>query len=206
MSLPKKYAWLQNVSSDTLICSPSAPKPLVNCASFYAECFRRFHNSHSATVKFMNRVCALIALLFASWNPAAIFWAVISVVVAALKSIATRTLAHVSKKVVKTITPTLAHLNAATAVVLVFFSVGCITSPAHFDPRSLRWAVCISMPTVGLADFGNQFLSCTTAPFGFSRPQIKSTNFFFSPASAFANRATPIAANDSPQTVLLSNV
>lgn len=171
---------------------PGDLRPLNRCQGLTVECNPR-------------RVSSITHLLLTS-RPAAICRAVWTVVVYAIYGVFTRwTRSHISKEVRERLSPSLAHQNAATAVVVISAVHRVIASPFHIFPHEKFRAVA---PTVQCRSLLCRFTLQAATTACASSDQIQPLDRGYAPAitTACSTRSTAIKSRykrdygESPET------
>lgn len=103
-----------------------------------AVSFGRLYYGHANAIDANPSIGALIAFLRGAWNPTAVFWRIWTGVVDPIKGEAFWSRSHVSKEGIKTIAPTFANDNAASAIVSIIPAFRIMTSTLHIDPTAIR--------------------------------------------------------------------
>ena len=130
---------------------------------------------------------APVPVLLRVSRPATVTGRVWSFVVDAVECKAERLLAHVRKKVLKTVAPTVAYRDAASAPVPVFFNIGVIATRKHIRPRSIGRS---PFPACGMAvakaQRADEPKQQTPARSGVAATQVTGAGSCFSAADASA--------------------
>jgi hypothetical protein len=127
-----------------------------------------------------------IFVLLRPSRPAAISRFVVSVIIDTVKRETGRFLTHVSQKIFKAVTPSVAHCNAAPTVVFELFDFRIVASRFHFRPRSKRSAPPADCVSVCDAGFTNAFKHETSARLRIATAEIATACSSFVAASATA--------------------
>jgi len=124
-----------------------------------------------------------IIVLLHPRRPATIVWFVIAIVVNAIKREARRLFAHVRKEIFKAVAPTVANLDAATAVIFKLFNPWIVASRFHVGPSAECGTVSKS---VGNTLFPSSFPLKAAARLRVTATQITCTDGYFNSASTAA--------------------
>jgi len=131
-----------------------------------------------------NRVTSGVVVLLFMSGPIAIAWTIIAIVVFALQGLLASGLgAHVGEERLKGSQPSLAHGNAATAVVFESRIISIAAPGQHVGPRTVFSRLCHS---VSLVCFGGKPWLLTAAARGKDSPHGRSSPQALFPADADA--------------------
>jgi hypothetical protein len=122
-----------------------------------------------------------VAQLFRVGGPFAVLWTVGAIIVNAFNGEARRALTHIGQKRLKALTPPLADINTARAVIAIGWVVGVFASGYHGGPASVFRSLAESMRPLNAAH-----VVALVAPTGFSESSAQH-------ASGNASGATAIA-------------
>ena len=115
---------------------PASRKSRQDNAVFEASYPGPFSKRCDAPVVGNQAVVPLVVGLLNARCPAAIIWTIVAIVIFAVNLVLWRwSFAHVSKKIRKRLTPTLAHFNAATSVIFVLAIAFVVTAIQHIGPQ-----------------------------------------------------------------------
>lgn len=110
-----------------------------------------------------------ISSLLSAGSPVAVLWAVVPVVVLPVERVSLRPWSHILKEVFEGIKPTIADLDASSAIPLEPLVFGVVASVLHVRPRAVLSRLCVAVA-------GHDFFSQASAAFGVTVPKGPSAN------------------------------
>ncbi len=163
------FSFSFNRLGDSPFSRPSSVKPRINCAPFHAQAILPFDDTKSETVMFKISIISFISVLFRPCDPAAVFWAIISVVVNSIYFVFwAGAFTHIRIKVQERFPPTRANLNSLCSVFMIVRIAFARTPTDDACPNIINWR---TFHSVSRRPFPSYFSSITATTFGSSDSQ-----------------------------------
>lgn len=196
-------ALLGNRHGKSAFKGPALTEALNNQATTPAQSKGCFGHRHAFAHEVYNPSRAGVSLLIGLARPMAIFGRVWAVIVATLKGCSDRALAHVLKKRVKALAPSIANDDPSASVSMKVGSAWVMAAPLHVRPnlKLCRFGSAVTCVSWFKDVVGYVAAGASVASRGFTKQEIIWENLLYRPAIALAFHLWPIIGQNGPRPV-----